>query len=85
MYTGRIREQIAAQIDAQKTFAQRKAHIDSCLLYTSGPPDGQYAQALIQPAGVIRVKLTLDQGQVTQVSIGGPVSLDSAISVQVPL
>ena len=29
MYTGRIREQIAAQIDAQKTFAQRKAHIDS--------------------------------------------------------
>lgn len=29
MYTGRIREQIAAQIDAQKTFAQRKAQIDS--------------------------------------------------------
>lgn len=29
LYTGRIREQIAAQIDAQKTFAQRKAQIDS--------------------------------------------------------
>lgn len=29
MFTGRIREQIAAQIDAQKTFAQRKAQIDS--------------------------------------------------------
>lgn len=28
MFTGRIREQIAAQIDAQKTFAQRKAQID---------------------------------------------------------
>lgn len=29
MYTGKIREQLAAQIDAQKAFAQRKAQIDS--------------------------------------------------------
>lgn len=50
-----------------------------------GAPDGQYAQDLIQPAGVIRVRLTLDQGQVTQVSIGGPVKLDKAVTVNIPL
>ena len=50
-----------------------------------GAPDGQYAQSLVQPAGVIRVKLNLDQGQVTQVSIGGPVTLDAPVSVTIPL
>lgn len=59
--------------------------VASAIACTFGAPDGQYAQDLIQPAGVIRVKLTLDQGQVTQVSIGGPVRLDAPVTVNVPL
>ncbi len=50
-----------------------------------GAPDGQYTQDLNQPAGVIRVKLALEQGQVTQVSIGGPVRLDAPVTVTIPL
>ena len=59
--------------------------VASAIACAMGAPDGQYAQDLTQPAGVIRVKLTLDQGQVTQVSIGGPVTLDAPIVVNVPL
>lgn len=59
--------------------------VASAIACAMGAPDGQYDQDLIQPAGVIHVKLTLDQGQVTQVGIGGPVSLDPAVSVQIPL
>ena len=59
--------------------------VASAIACAHGAPDGQYAQDLIQPAGVIRVRLTLDGGQVTQVSIGGPVSLDAPVTVHVPL
>lgn len=59
--------------------------VASAIACAMGAPDGQYAQDLTQPAGVIRVKLTLDQGQVTQVSIGGPVALDTPIVVNIPL
>ena len=59
--------------------------VASAIACAMGAPDGQYAQDLTQPAGVIRVKLTLEQGQVTQVSIGGPVKLDAPVSVEIPL
>lgn len=59
--------------------------VASAIACSMGAPDGQYTQDLIQPAGVIRVKLTLDQGLVNQVSIGGPVTLDAPVTVEIPL
>lgn len=49
-----------------------------------GDPDGSYLQALHQPAGNIRVALDIRAGQLSQVSIGGPVRLDAPEMVEIP-
>lgn len=59
--------------------------VASAIACTLDAPDGDYSQDLIQPAGVIQVKLTLSQRQVTRVSIGGPVRLDAPLVINIPL
>lgn len=51
----------------------------------TGAADGTYVDDLIQPAGVIRVTLVVEGGQIGQISIGGPVKLDSPVVVEIPL
>lgn len=50
-----------------------------------GAADGSYVQELIQPAGTIRVSLTVEGGQPVQIGIGGPVKLDRPVTVEIPL
>lgn len=50
-----------------------------------GAPDGTYVDDLVQPAGVIRATLVVEGGQIVQVGIGGPVSLDRPVTVDIPL
>lgn len=45
--------------------------------------DGEFAQDYVQPAGVVRATVVRKNGEVTATYIGGPVTLDEPIEVEV--
>ena len=50
---------------------------------TEGEPDGDYAKDLIQPAGTVRAEVVRKGGRVTAAYIGGDVTLDAPVEVEV--
>lgn len=50
---------------------------------TEGKPDGEYALDLVQPAGTVRAEVTREGGKVTAAYIGGNISVDPPIFVEI--
>lgn len=50
---------------------------------TEGMPDGSYAIDLVQPAGTVRAEVTREGGNVTEAYIGGSVSVDPPVMVEI--
>ena len=45
-------------------------------------PDGPFVRSYVQPAGVVEASVVRQNGKVVSASIGGPVSLDAPVTVQ---
>ena len=50
---------------------------------TEGKPDGSYAMDLVQPAGTVRAEVVREGGKVTAAYIGGNVTIDAPVEVEV--
>ena len=50
---------------------------------TEGEPDGDYAKDLIQPAGTVRAEVVRKNGRVVAAYIGGNVTIDAPVEVEV--
>lgn len=54
----------------------------SAVAQSQNAPDGEFARDYIQPAGVVRATVVRKDGAVTATYIGGPVSLDAPVEVE---
>jgi len=52
---------------------------------SQGAPDGEFAQDFIQPAGIVRATVVRENGAITAAFIGGPVTLDAPVDVEITL
>ena len=50
---------------------------------TEGAPDGYYSMDLVQPAGTVRAEVCRKSGAVSAAYIGGAVTIDREVTVEV--